>query len=77
MKLELTHTVDLKSILNSLSEKEQEKVMKHLVSNMDLLSLQKSYDLVGLQITRKQREERERAERAAKDPKELLLAALS
>lgn len=69
MKIEVTQKIDLFSILNGCSEKELEKVAKHIIGEADLLTLQKLYTHLGNKISeqqRKAREEREERQRRAK-----------
>lgn len=75
MKLELTHTVDLKSILNTLSEKELEKILKHGIEQADLLTLQKIYDTVSQEIKSKQAELK-KSKKSREELEDDLLSAL-
>lgn len=77
MKFEITHTIDLASILRSLEGKDAEKAMRVLVENADMLILQKLYTNIGIEISERQSKEKQAREDAEIDPVDRLLSVLS
>ena len=76
LKMDITQTVDLLKLVDTLTDTELLKVAKHITEQIDLLELQKLYSVIGHEITCRQRAEKERKENRKRDPRERLMEAL-